>query len=57
MENSHLNLGIIGRYHITLADGPSLSSSPLFPSIFFLNRDKPHVGHAFSEANLIEDYP
>jgi len=50
MENNHLNLAIIGRYHITLAGGPSLSSSP-FPSIFFLNRDKPHVEYTFSEAN------
>jgi len=36
MENNHLNLGIIGKFHTTLAGGPSLSSSPLFSSIFFL---------------------
>jgi len=35
----------------TVVGGPSLSSSPLFLSIFFLNRYKPHVGHAFIEAN------
>jgi len=52
MVNNCFNLGIIGKYHTILVGGLSLSSSPLFPLIFFLNYDKPHVKHAFTETNL-----
>ena len=48
--NNLLNLGTIGKYHKTLAEGPSVSSSPFLPSNFFLNRDNPHVGHTFNVA-------
>jgi len=51
MENNNLNLGIIGKYHNTLAGGPSISSSSLLLSSFFLSHANPHVGQTFNASN------